>query len=622
MSQALNKLSQRIADSLSRRFGSESWLRNDFNQLSQASKEIEQQFEKAEKLPLPPQEKRLEALRRFRLAKELTVLEWRMVFYGLADNDPLAPGIPILLEDDENFPKVDRKISEMIEGKTLERREWAALCSSYFAYQNDAPDLNPHWCVLRNHISRGYQVVKASIRREKSWMQTIEFYHDIFTPQAGTLIAEQMAAGEKNSLGTLEKIAQIPDSSWLWKRIFTVLLAQLYEDNDEVFLNKISWLLTQAATWPRFRDDIISASLTRYHQSKYRDQPHSVLKQAALDYWENPQLKSQQNKWHQYVDESVAAMVRSWLAKQDLTHFFELLRGNGDVDQARLFYWLRFANQMGFTRIVMGQDAWHDRSSDFVKFRDENKGRLSQLRGGRTFDNAMIMQINDYLFVEFSGVGNAMYAYRIDQAPFNPESRVLDINIHLKDKFRNVLRLPHTPRAEGYNKVRISGWMHKYDDELRRLGITWIAEQNFGSPTQSKSIQSNIPKLHSIDIADPVHDKAMQHPVDAMARAVQDKHRRKGVRSVDIEKNSESSAKAKSIQRNKSQPHSIKIVKPVRDGAIQRLVNSMACEVLDNRYRGGVLSVVIEKNEREIVSQLLNLGFTPTNNDPHRYWIK
>ncbi|MCZ5658575.1 EH signature domain-containing protein [Escherichia coli] len=141
------------------------------------------------------------------------------------------------------------------------------------------------------------------------------------------------------------------------------------------------------------------------------------------------------------------------VGKQDLTHFFELLRGNGDVDQARLHYWLRFANQMGFTRIIMGSDAWQDRGSDFVKFREENKGRLSYLRGGRNFDNAMIMQINDYLFVEFSGTGNAMYAYQIGHAPFNPESRTLDINIHLKDQGRCALRLPHAPRAEGYNKV-------------------------------------------------------------------------------------------------------------------------------------------------------------------------
>lgn len=79
-----------------------------------------------------------------------------------------------------------------------------------------------------------------------------------------------------------------------------------------------------------------------------------------------------------------------------------------------------------------GAGCWTDRDSDFVKFREENRGRLSHLRGGRSFDNAMIMQINDYIFVEFSGTGNAMYAYRIGEAPFNPESGSLEINVHLK----------------------------------------------------------------------------------------------------------------------------------------------------------------------------------------------
>ena len=391
-------------------------------------------------------------------------------------------------------------------------------------------------------------------------MKTIEFYHDIFTPQAGGVISRQLLAGESNSLSSLEKIAQIPDSSWLWKRIFTVLLAQLDTLDDPQFLDKISWLLGLAAQWVRFRDDIITAILTRYYHSIYRDQAHSALKQAALEYWDNPQLKSQQNKWHQYVSEPVAAMVRGWLAKQDLMHFFELLRGNGDVDQARLYYWLRFANQMGFTRIVMGTDAWQDRGSDFVKFREENKGRLSYLRGGRNFDNAMIMQINDYLFVEFSGTGNAMYAYRIGHAPFNPESRTLDINIHLKDKGRCVLRLPHTPRAEGYNKVRITGWMLKYDDELRQLGIRWMAEE--------------------------------------------------AIKFVDKKASSPASMS------------DIKIINPLRDTAIQHLVEGSSCIVSDNRQKGGVLSVQLNTPDDTIERELLRLGFAPVAKEPHRYWIK
>ncbi len=560
MTPALSSLSQRIAAKLSSSQQEDHYLRNDFHALASAGREMEKRFDKAEKIPTPPHEMRLAALRRFRLAEELSEREWRMVFYGLADTDPLYPDRPVLLEDDTYFPHVDSAIKKQIESKTLKRKDWAALCSSYFAYKHESPEINQHWCVLRGHIARGYPVVKAAIRREKSWMKTIEFYHDIFTPQAGGVISQQLLSGESNSLSSLEKIAQIPDSSWLWKRIFTVLLAQLDTLDDPQYLDKISWLLGLAAQWVRFRDDIITATLTRYYHSTYRDQAHSALKQAALEYWDNPQLKSQQNKWHQYVSEPVAAMVRGWLAKQDLMHFFELLRGNGDVDQARLHYWLRFANQMGFTRIVMGPDAWQDRGSDFVKFREENRGRLSHLRGGRSFDNAMVMQINDYIFVEFSGTGNAMYAYRVGQAPFNPESHSLDINIQLKDKYRNVLRLPHTPRAEGYNKTRITGWMLKYDDELRQLGIRWMAEEPV------KFVDKKAPSPASVS--------------------------------------------------------DIKIINPLRDTAIQRLVENTSCIISDNRHKGGVLSVQLKSPDGTTERELLRLGFAPVTKEPHRYWIK
>jgi len=171
----------------------------------------------------------------------------------------------------------------------------------------------------------------------------------------------------------------------------------------------------------------------------------------------------------------------------------------------------------------------------------------------------MIMQINDYLFVEFSGTGNAMYAYRIGHAPFNPESRTLDIN-HLKDQVRCAIRMPHTPRAEGYNKVRITGWMLKYDDELRKLGIRWMAEE-------------------------PVKfvDKNASSPVSLSA---------------------------------------IKIINPLRDTVIQHLVDGSSCIVSDNRQKGGVLSVQLSIPDDIIERELLRLGFAPVTKEPHRYWIK
>ena len=278
MTPALNSLSQRIAARLSSSQRDDHYLHNDFHALASAALDMEKRFDKAEQIPLPPQKMRLAALRRLRLAQELSEREWRMVFYGLVDNDPSSPDQPILLEDDAFFPEVDNAIKKRLETNALKRKDWAALCSSYFAYQNPSPETNPHWCVLRGHISQGYLVVKAAIRREKPWMKTIEFYHDIFTPQAGGVISRQLLAGESNSLSSLEKIAQIPNSSWLWKRIFTVLLAQLDTLDDPQFLDKISWLLGLAAQWEHFRDDIMTATLTRYYHSGYRDQAHSALK--------------------------------------------------------------------------------------------------------------------------------------------------------------------------------------------------------------------------------------------------------------------------------------------------------------------------------------------------------
>jgi hypothetical protein len=126
---------------------------------------------------------------------------------------------------------------------------------------------------------------------------------------------------------------------------------------------------------------LLSACLTRYHAASYREKPSSLLKQTALDSWGSPQIRSKQNSWLQYVEKDVCVMVVAWFAKEDLEHFFNLLKGDTDVDQARLFYWLRFANQMSYTRIVLGGDAKTDTGSDFVDFRRKKQWPFELLGG-------------------------------------------------------------------------------------------------------------------------------------------------------------------------------------------------------------------------------------------------
>ena len=457
-----------------------------FNGLRLASEDLAKRYDQAEKAFVPPKEKRQEAVNKFKAEQKLDSSEWRLVFAGLSDREDKVIAV---LDDEPLFARVHREVDSRIERKALNRRDWLALCYSYFAYEGHIPGDNENWCLLRSDIERGFSMIKQCASREKEWMRIVEHHRTLFGEQAGVQLAEEIFAGRATDLSALQAIAQVPESSWLWQRIFSVLLSRIFMLDDDAFLQKLPELVALGQINTRYLNQVLSACLTRYHQSRLREQSSSLLKQAALDHWGSPQIRSKQNAWLQYVSEPVCAMVVAWFAKEDLEHFFTLLKGGADVDQSRLFYWLRFANQMSYTRIVMGSDAWHDQTSDFVQFRQKNKGRLSQLTGGPGHNNAVIMQIGNYFFVEFSGTGNACYVYKADSSPFNPDKKTLALASELKQQGRELKRMRHSPAPRRANLVE--GWLEKFDAELRTLGITPHSSATPAS-AQAASAEANI----------------------------------------------------------------------------------------------------------------------------------
>ncbi|MEG1627064.1 type I Zorya anti-phage system protein ZorC [Pseudomonas sp.] len=436
-----------------------------FPRLGAAGIDLYERFERAEKALPPPQEKRRAAISKFRNVLPLSASEWRLVFAGLSDkSERVGP----ILDDDQLYARVHNEIHQRIEKRKLSRRDWLALCFSYFGYEAATPDQNANWCVLRADVQLGFECVRGQQKREKEWVNIVRQHQELFSEQAGARLGDQMFKGEISDLSALQTIAQIPDSSWLWRRIFNVLISRIFMLDDAEFSQRLADLVDIGRQHPRYMNDILSACLSRYHGAAYREKPSSLLKQVALDNWGSPQIRSRQNSWLQYVQKDVCAMVVAWFAKEDLEHFFNLLKGDAEVDQSRLYYWLRFANQMSYTRIVMGSDAWQDRGRDFVHFREKNKGRLSKLVGAPGHNNAVVMQIGDYFFVEFSGTGNACFVYKADDSPFNPDKSQLDLK-ELKQRHRTIEWMTHSP-APG-RPDRIEGWLSKFDDKLGKLGI-------------------------------------------------------------------------------------------------------------------------------------------------------
>lgn len=529
-----------------------------FPKLQLSAKQVEQIFNKPRKATEPPQEKRAEALRRFQRALELNSVEWRYVFAGLSD--PLDAKGQCLLHDNKGFLRVSVQVQQRIKAQSLVRREWLALCFSYFAFADEEPAANENWNTLRKLIDKGFDTVKTVIARERSWMRVVEEYRDVFGTKPGKKIADEVFVGKCSNLDVLECIAQVPQNSWLWRYIFAIVLSRIFDLDEGSFLKRLPELIAMKAINPRYEDQILSACLTRYYRTSRKDVVHDVLKDAALERWGSPQIRVKQNKWTQFVEQPVCDMVMAWLAKEDLTHFFTLLEGERGVDQSRLFFWLRYANQMSFTRIVLGAAAQTDMSPDFIEFRRKNKGRLSHLQNSPVNNNAVIMQIGDYYFVEFSSTGNACYAYSAKNTPFNPEGVNLSLILDLKNKGLALARWSHNPAPWRDNEV--VGWLEKFDQELSYLGI---------------------------------------FPGDTITRA--EKESRKYYQYQPA-----ASGKKKSISDQELA------------NSLKENLESLGCKVIDNRLKGGALKVQMKSRNDHVEKYLKNLGFKAETMNPLSYW--
>jgi len=595
MTSAIEKLKTRLLPY--REQNAQPTVSHAFNYLQRVIAQLERKVDARAVKMVPPLEKRRQAIARLRAGEMPKPFEWKMIFFGLND---VAEGDLFeiaLMDDATNFARIIAEIEQKIAQRRLTRREWLALCTSYFGHASDTPEKNPQWLQLRTQIAHGFQQIKESAPRQMSWMSVIDTYSDIFTDNAGFLLGQQLGRGEITDISVLEKVAQIPQTSWLWRKIVNHLINEIFRQNDDDFQQKINSLIALSRQLTRFKDNILAATLTRYYQSAFKHQTHFELKQLALEYWGNPQLTSRNKSWQVHVENPVLLMVQGWFAKDDLKLFFELLKGNRDVDHARLFYWLRFANQMSYTRIVLGEEALRSKDADYVEFRAKNAGRLSRLQGSGSRDNnAMIMRIGDYLFVEFSKVG-AMYAYHMGNAPFNPETGILDIDYDLKDKRNNRrkvrLRLPHLSPVFRYSLNRIEGWMSRYDEELRKLGIDYVAEDvNQPSVTldasrfnASKTVSRPEPaSLPEHEVSDAKSDREEQ--INIIASALKAKKELPG-----------------------------------REQQIREVIRSVDCKVMDKRGLGGAIHIQFNEPDHEAAQKLLSLGFKPVLGK-FTYWSK
>lgn len=380
----------------------------------------------------PDRQQRINALARLRRDETtLSGREWTLIAWGLCD-DCGARGKPI--HEQSLFDKVIAHVDDWVVRRDVPRKGWFGLLHSYLAYELDEKSSHENWRCLRERVVQTGAILIDGLRRPKLWSQLIERHRDLFDDDAGHSLRHVVFHGSMEEQDQLTRGLPIPESSWLWRRVIGYQIGFLNAASDDEFMATIPRMLQFLRTRPLYADDLLAALLTRYCQSAQRSEVHEQLKNESFARWGNPQLRSA-SRWFT-VAPAVRAMVLRWFAKEDLEHFFSLLQGDGQVDQARLRYWLDFVDQISYTRILLGADAVANRNPEFQNFRTKNAGRYGKLIGGPSHNNGFIMRIQDQYFVEFSGTGNACYAYAEEELPFDPAARELSTN-SLKKVLRN-----------------------------------------------------------------------------------------------------------------------------------------------------------------------------------------
>ena len=276
---------------------------------------------------------------------------------------------------------------------------------------------------------------------------------------------EELLAGRRGKLDDLVSAMAPPAASWYWDELVEAVCLSIDQMNDDSFIDRIPFLLRfadETRLGPR-RDVVLSRTLDRHAQTRHRAR-HQVLLAYALERWKSPQLKTSA-LWNQ-VRPDTKKMVCGWLALEDLEDFYRLCQGAGTVDERRLRFWLRYKEQIAFSQIVLGSTLFYSRDSEVIEFRDRKKGRLARLTSGPVDNNAIIMQIGEWTFMEFSQTGNACYPYRTEHLKLE-----LGILRYPLDGAGGLKNRPAVKRSGANTLIHNGGWESTFEQCLREWGI-------------------------------------------------------------------------------------------------------------------------------------------------------
>lgn len=404
---------------------------------------------------LVPEDLQQQAVRQFWENQRFDNLkDARLVSFGMCI--PNRPAGPCIMEDRQRFLAVLDKqtgVDQWLNEPLWYRRCYQGLLRSYFTYDAKGEDAHligrQNWCDLRDYLSDRTQNI-IDKRSNPEWVTTTIDNRKIFSENPCAPYAAAVFNGDKSKLDYIREQLGIIDASWFLRELVLAQVRHATTLGHEQFKERIPFLLELLNQNQVLRNRGLIMMLDKY-ASTLQPALNEHLRNISVDWWGNPWLPSNENRWGGVVP-AAREMVSDWLKREFIEAFFTKLAEDGVGDRRRANFWLRYVKSMDNIQFALGARALSSHDRDFVELRKKMEGLYTVLKTNDSSNNAFIMTIGNLVAVEFGGMGNAFYGYDIRKIlPFDaskPVATTVDASNSLKHKNR-MLRMRHQDGIKG-----------------------------------------------------------------------------------------------------------------------------------------------------------------------------
>lgn len=347
---------------------------------------------------------------------------------------------------------------------------WYGLLGSYFEFRVESASEAERtgWKALRALLQKTWPKIDRQFAEGPvpDWAKVLRKEPQLLTEKAADNYGFAYLEGGLDELEHLKRDLGIPAHSWFYHLLILAAVQAAATCPDGTFKTHLPRLIALVAEQPAYRDEAIELILTRYYKCSDRS-VHPQLRDYVVrkDVWRNPKLKSAglATAWNR-VPDAIWKMILGWVNEGNLRDFFDILAAKDKANQDRLAFWSQYLEQISWTRLVFGnttlQLARQNPSVRQLIAREE--GAYALLTGTKDVD-AFMLQIGEYIAVEFTKTGHAAYVYAVNALPFDQFSRDYSGGTDdLRAGFngRPAARITHH-----------SGWEDSARADLARLGI-------------------------------------------------------------------------------------------------------------------------------------------------------